>query len=380
MRRFVIGQLALCLVVLGAMPSIAAAAWSIQPTPNPAGSPSAGFNAISCPALTCIAVGTYGTNNGFQPLVERWDGTSWALQDAAGRGGWSAGLAGVSCTSDTACLAVGNLQRRSSRTLVEEWDGSAWAIGPSPNPRGARASYLTAVSCVPSGACTAVGYFINHRGRRRAFTERWNGRRWSVQRAARPSRSRESQLLDVSCASPNTCFAVGSYTGLQGRHRTLAERSTGRAWRVLRTPGRANPFGRSLSAVSCPSATACMAVGDYVNRKGYSRTLAEWWDGSGWAATTTQNPGPFNFMGGVTCVAETSCLAVGQDGGNQRSDTPLAESWNGSTWSLADPVPASRQASGGLNAVACGPMTACIAVGDYARHSGDDLTLAEYGS
>lgn len=35
-----------------------------------------------------------------------------------------------------------------------------------------------------------------------------------------------------------------------------------------------------LSAVSCPTATDCMAVGNFVNSAGVQQTLAEQWNGN----------------------------------------------------------------------------------------------------
>src|SRR5206468_2339679 len=121
--------------------------------------------------------------------------------------------------------------------------------------------------------------------------------------------------------------------GLDGDSRTLAEESTGGRWALLPTPAHPNPISRALTAVSCTSATACMAVGDYANRHGYYRTLAEWWDGTDWTVTSIPDPGKFNFIDGVACDPTNSCLAVGQYGGNRSRDKPLAERWDGQAWS-----------------------------------------------
>jgi hypothetical protein len=381
MRQFATAQVTLALLFLCGPVTSAHAAWSIRPTPNPAGSPSPGFAAISCPALTCTAVGAYGTSNGPQPLAERWDGTSWSIANVLGRGAWGAALAGVSCVSDGACVAVGHWERpNASRTLVEGWDGRAWSIVPSPNPPGTSASYLDGVSCLPPGACVAVGYYVNGKGHRRAMIESWNGAQWSIRTAPQPSRSLESELLGVSCVSPNVCVAVGTYTGLQGKFRTLTERSTGGPWTVLPTLGHPNPVSRSLTAVSCVSAADCTAVGDYVSPIGYVRTLAEAWNGVGWTIMSVPNPGPFDFLNGVSCPSANSCLAVGQAGGDLQGDTPLAERWNGSTWAPESAAAPLGEASGSLNGVACRSAASCTAVGGYAKHNGDDLTLAEDGS
>ncbi|MEA2314573.1 MAG: hypothetical protein QOI03_1265, partial [Solirubrobacteraceae bacterium] len=45
-----------------------------------------------------------------------------------------------------------------------------------------------------------------------------------------------------------------------------------------------------LSGVSCTTASACTAVGYYVNSAGTRLTLAERWNGTSWATQTTPNP------------------------------------------------------------------------------------------
>ena len=381
MRRFVIAQLTLVALILCTTADAAGADWGIQATPDLSGTPSAGLNAISCPATTCIAAGTYATTDGPQPLAELWDGTAWAQESIRAPGAWSGELAGVSCPSATECVAVGTRTRRSAiRTLVEQWDGASWSIMASPNLGRTKANRLTDVSCVSATGCTAVGYSITRNGGQQALIERWNGTRWAIQPAARPHGSQQSELEAVSCVPLGACFAVGSFIGPHGNARTLVQESTGGRWVVLATPGHSSAIGRSLNAVACTSATSCMAVGDYVNPSGYYRALAESWDGTGWTPTTVADPGRFNFLNGVACDAASSCVAVGQSGGNHSRDKPLVERWNALTWSVESAVAPVGQASSGLNGVVCPSQASCTAVGGYAERSGDDLTLALAGS
>ena len=72
-----------------------------------------------------------------------------------------------------------------------------------------------------------------------------------------------------------------------------------------------------LQGVSCTSATACTAVGDYVNRDGTQVTLAERWNGTSWTIQSTPNPTGAQYAGwtatlqGVSCTSATACTAVG---------------------------------------------------------------------
>lgn len=73
------------------------------------------------------------------------------------------------------------------------------------------------MSCVSTNACTAAGFSIEpyHPARpyntKVALVERWNGKRWAIQRVPMPAGGTSSNLTGVSCASETTCIAVGSY-------------------------------------------------------------------------------------------------------------------------------------------------------------------------
>jgi hypothetical protein len=82
---------------------------------------------------------------------------------------------------------------------------------------------LDGVACASQDACTAVGGG-SFRG---AFAERWNGTRWSRQQTRRPIGATKPSLSAVSCPSPTTCVAIGSYTDSTGQQRVLVERWTG---------------------------------------------------------------------------------------------------------------------------------------------------------
>jgi hypothetical protein len=99
------------------------------------------------------------------------------------------------------------------------------------------ATYLGGVSCPSTTACTTVGSTLklNHRGgifRYQAVAERWNGKRWSIQRIPFPEGAFETHLRGVSCASRTTCTAVGTLitaTGGYGNWLPMVERWNSRS-------------------------------------------------------------------------------------------------------------------------------------------------------
>jgi hypothetical protein len=94
----------------------------------------------------------YGGSTG---VIERWDGSSWEVQQTLPA---SSGLSSVSCVSSTACTAVG--RGGSSGYLAERWDGTSWSEQPTPGPNPLSIIFPRAfsdVDCSSDAACMAVG-------------------------------------------------------------------------------------------------------------------------------------------------------------------------------------------------------------------------------
>ena len=159
----------------------------------------------------------------------------------------------VSCTSTTSCMAVGN----ATGLLAESLSGSTWTVVNIPDPG---AGQLTGISCKSASACEAVGNFSSG-GTMETLAEVWNGGTWTVQSTPNPSGATASQLSDVSCKSASSCEAVGQFTS-GGATKTLAEAWNGGSWTIQSTPNVSGAANSALGGVSCPSATACEAVGD----------------------------------------------------------------------------------------------------------------------
>jgi hypothetical protein len=138
---------------------------------------------------------------------------------------------------------------------------------------------------------------------------------WSIQRTPNPAGAKHSVLSGVSCVSRKACTAVGYFTNRAGAGVTLAERWNGTGWAIQRTPNPAGATSSLLFAVSCASTTACTAVGSVTNRFAITVPLAERWDGTSWSIQPTPNLTRANgrgvsYLGGVSC-AGSSTLKVG---------------------------------------------------------------------
>jgi hypothetical protein len=376
-RRFAIAGAAVAVLLLANAAGAGASGWSIEHTPNPTGGLDSILSGVSCAsARACTAVGSYFDDTTTVTLAERWNGTKWSIKHTPNlTGGSDSVLLGVSCASARACTAVGDYNNGTDTvTLAERWNGTKWSLLHTPNPSGASDSFLNSVSCASTSACTAVGGSFNGTDTV-TLAERWNGTKWSIQHTPKPSGGSDIRLEGVSCVSTRACTAVGSYFN-GTTYVTLTERWNGTKWSIQHTP---SPTGASFSellGVSCASARACSAVGDYNN--GTTRvTLAERWNGTKWSIQHTPSPTGGSSIGflGVSCASARACSAVG-DYNNGTDTVTLAERWNGTKWSIQHTPNPTGASHSFLNNVSCASVRACTAVGDY-NNGTTRVTLAE---
>jgi hypothetical protein len=343
-------------------------AWKVVPKPGPVPTNKALFqvgqlaelNGVSCPTKTsCAAVGN-------SSMAERWNGSVWSLAPLASTSSWSA-LTAVSCPAPTTCLAVGvaePLLASAQNVLAERWDGATWSVVPSVTPSGTNVfATLASISCVGTTDCTAVGtaqkiVLPSSQYTGSVLIERWNGTKWvAVATPAPAAKLADAVLHAVSCSSATDCLAVGSYTVDTNQGpvtHMLSEHWNGTAWVVVAMPGSSDA---QWNGISCASAASCTAVGF----DGSAHALVAQWNGSSWAlGTPASTPaGKTAYLTSVSCIGATDCTAAGELVGNKAQT--LVERWNGATWSI-EATPATTT-NARLNAVSCTSATSCTAVG-----------------
>jgi hypothetical protein len=249
-------------------------------------------------------------------------------------------------------------------TLAEAWSGTAWTAKSTPNPAGARNSLLASVACPSPTACVGAGDYVSATDVKTPLVETWNGTTWTLGSAPSPAGATGAILRGVACSAASACTAVGSYVS-GGSTLALAERWNGTSWNVESTPSVSGATSTQLVSVSCPTATACDAVGQYTNSSGATVLLSEGWNGTAWAVQSA--PSPSGATGatftGVSCTGATACTAGGNSTNSSSQTRPLAELWNGHTWALqATPIPSGASAVG-LDGVSCLAGGSCTATG-----------------
>lgn len=260
----------------------------------------------------------------------------WGVQRTPEVGSNSRGvsyLGGVSCASPRDCIAVGysgNSTGTAGAPLAEHWNGAGWLVKATPLPAGASAAFLSAVSCSSPRSCIAVGFVVNRVGAGKPLAERWNGNRWSIQPVPSPLAAASLQLVGVSCAQHGSCMAAGFFSIVTGIEVMLAERRNPTRWSIQRTLYPAGATGVQFAGVSCPSSSACTAVGFFGDVSGFDEPLAERWDGTSWAIEQMSSPAGAvsTSLAAVSCTSITTCIAVGTSVNAKGTEATLAERYS----------------------------------------------------
>lgn len=210
-----------------------------------------------------------------------------------------------------------------------------------------------------------------------------------------PTKVLFASLQAVSCVTPVRCVAVGDYLPVDAdaalgdpdgdgkASRPLIEAFDGGHWARVPSP-EVGHGGAELSAVSCPEAGHCVAVGFYrsdafpssATTAPPSAPLIESEANGRWQIVDGPPVAPDSVLTSVSCPSAADCTAVGTTIGPS-GVTPLEsffiETFDGRSWTLLPPSAPAGTVSA-LNAVSCPGPSACVAVGDIAPVSHPTVT------
>jgi hypothetical protein len=285
-------------------------------------------------------------------------------------------LAAVACAAADSCWAVGNriLATGTAANLGAYWNGVRWSHETLPSPTSPNvtglADPLGGISCSSAAACTAVGDDL---------VLRWGGRSWTLQRASFPHAGHQVGVIDaglqaVSCPSLTRCVAVGNQGGDVfsgggvvdvGPRRALVLVWSGNRWSEVPVPAPAGARASAMWSVSCGNEDSCMAVGDYERRtNGAYAALAEDWNGSRWQreAVPVGATSKSSYLLGVSCPSARDCETIGNITSRWGGTTTLIAVWNGATWQR-QAAPAVGAFPGMVpDAISCSETSACTAL------------------
>ena len=214
-------------------------------------------------------------------------------------------------------------------------------------------------------------------------------------------------LASSTCPAANACTMVGWYFDDASPQQSwgLIEQQNGTSWTDTEAPQPPNHgsgtnqglwlgssfcgYDQPCRAVSCPTTTFCVAVGQYTDTAGFGQPVIETETNGTWSATEGPTPSDVADESGsptvngilfsVSCASATSCEAVGMYRNTSGDYLAYISTLAGTTWSAttapvpSGAVPSTSQFPMPLSAVSCPTTSFCVASGVY-RDSDDKLT------
>jgi hypothetical protein len=373
--------------------------WTATQAPLPHGGKTAGLGSIVCTsASACVADGGYGaTPSQDHGLLLTKSGSSWTSIQAPLPSGAAANpmaeLGDIVCPAASTCV-VGGSYLTSAGTyepVILTGYGSSWTPVQAPLPAGAKPAdgvSLDMNACPAATTCIATGSYTDSAGNQQAMLLTGYGTSWKAIKVPLPpgaSPDPYTTIDGLACATPSTCVAAGVYNGTSGNQLGLLLTGSGTTWKAIKAPvPPATTAGSLLSDVTCPTATACVAVGAYNVNSPTPHGLVVTGSGTAWQATSAPlPPGAKNglILNWVACPSTSKCVATGTDGEGTQSGLLTGY---GSTWTAVDtPLPAGADASIPANylyQVACPTASVCITFGQYADKAGNGHIMKVTGS
>jgi hypothetical protein len=305
----------------------------------------------------------------------------------------------VDCLRGGECVAGGEYESgsinnpREHPVIVTESRGR-WARGRELALPAAAQGLVTSIDCTGPGACVAVGDYWLAGAAQVGFVVNESSGRWGrARRLGPPSNAMprtRSSVNAVACPRPGSCAVLGWYVDVRGTETWVAAESGGRWQRAqeIRPPSGTPSSNRIVepSAMACPRAGACVAVGSYVGPTAGFWAFAVSQPGGRWRqavqvrAPSNASTPPQAGLVSVSCPGPGSCVAAGSYETTSGRQQGMVASDSRGRWQRAEvlsqlPPDASVTAFSGLEAIACPSAISCVAVGGYQNAAGGFSTM-----
>jgi len=287
---------------------------SLKPAPAlplPKGTSDSSLSGVSCATTSyCVAVGVADGSSaafgedGELTVIETWNGAKWTLHTVAVASGSSeVSPTEVSCATPAFCALTGEkvtVTGSSSDPTIDfglyfaSWNGKALTTMKSAALGSADLAIPVSVSCATSAHCGVTGIEADLSGSSAStagvgsFTEIWNGSSWQVATTPWPAGTTEAITLGISCATADTCEAVGAdstdpanATVQSADVAAVSYNGTTGTMQTLTTPARGD--SDEFTSVSCLPWGTCVAVGDTgKDTTTTPATMTGTWSGKAW--------------------------------------------------------------------------------------------------
>jgi hypothetical protein len=300
--------------LIAASPALAAGtSWQVDSSPNPAGSTASQLNGVFAASHTeAWAVGQTRvavSGDGFETLIEEWNGSTWSVVPGAPASASASSLNGVAGTGPSDIWAVG---QNASTSFIEHWNGQSWSHVASPASEPADGQLNTVSADSPADAW-AAGSATNANSVVTPLIEHWNGKQWSVSPGAINNGGR---ILSIAAISPADVWALAA---VGKGNPAVIEHWNGSTWSTVSLPVTTTLHG--LSAVSANDVWAVGNDGVILN-----------WNGTQWSQVANPS-GQGASLTGLDALSANDVWTINLNGS-------VTEQWNGTQWTAVPPASA----------------------------------------
>ncbi len=240
------------------------------------------------------------------------------------------------------------------------------------------AAMTTALTCPVAGGCVAAGFYTDASGQHQAYVAEQTSGNWGqVQRLATIlNLGGDAAATAVSCPDAGDCVAVGFYTDAAGQHQAFFVQEVSGVWGS--TQSVAEPLNTGGDAVattvSCASADSCVVGGRYRDTAGRQRAFAALESGGTWGEATQigaiVNSGGNATLSASSCPEAGTCVVAGSVTAANTTSAFIDSEHNGLWAKPQVVVPSSVATSSAITDVTCGAVGACAAVGTATMSAG----------
>jgi PASTA domain len=321
-------------VITSTNPTGQAAAWNTVQT-----TVSSDIGQVSCPSTSlCVAVDDAG--NVLSSTAPTGNAAAWTVTSIG-----TSIMTAISCASTSLCAVTddaGDIVTSTNPT----GDASNWnaAVVDQDTDISFAGGGVGPISCPSTSLCVAAGAFD---GNALIATNPTGGAdAWQATSIDTYQAMQTNHPTALSCPTTTFCAAVDSYGNVVTTTNPVGD---AQAWTIAHIDDRdlRAPEGDILTAISCPSASLCVAV-DY---RGNVLTSTDPTGGAGAWKKASIDPG--NQLSAVSCASATLCVAVDYAGNALASTNPTggAGKWTSTDIDGSEP----------LRSVSCATGPLCVA-------------------
>jgi hypothetical protein len=274
------------------------------------------------------------------PLLEHWDGRRWSYSPGASLGGRQALLTSVAALASDDVWAVGNFvsvrPSQAEGPLIEHWNGRSWSVQPAGAFTGLKAALPLTLTSVVALAPNDV-WVLSHSsyGSSIYVYLHWNGTFWKIFPGPNliSPRVGTAAMQAIGADRFGRLWAVGGWVrgfseaGIPSGG--IVERWNGRRWEVDRRFAWREPL--TMVAPVAPDEVWAIAGGSLSTEGTYGVRPVKvlHWNGSTWKVELSRGSTSSVDPTGLLAVSTDNVYVIGQDIATQR---PIIDHWNGTRW------------------------------------------------